>query len=389
MFDPRKHRRATIEIWYLRPWNPVAMNAREHHFFFAKKLIPTHTFQSTDKMFAELTGPQREAFVFYLWNEAGKAAPPALPHVGVKGTTLSKLEVVGAIKSGDLEVIVISMPPTESPNEAVFLALVRRPAGPSVFFWERCRDQAGTGVSPDETVLAEVRPEGMRINHGFHKGIDLASFKRTLGETLGISLDGLETSLPEITAAAFIAAGRGPAASTGKGVGVGGLLASLLFVRAALPLAFFVLGRLGMGGVLGPVWQYVSMIYTGLSLLIGVCLIVWCYQVHAARRGQTSFSPGMAVGGFFIPVANVVLIPLIVRSAWKGVVGTGGGPLILVWWLFWLIEIGLVLLRNPEISSSVSVPLEILQVLGYASVFAPVLAYGLLWYIVKTVNARV
>ena len=63
------------------------MNAREHHFFFAKKLIPTHTFQSTDKMFAELTGPQREAFVFYLWNEAGKAAPPALPHVGVKGTT--------------------------------------------------------------------------------------------------------------------------------------------------------------------------------------------------------------------------------------------------------------------------------------------------------------
>ena len=160
-------------------------------------------------------------------------------------------------------------------------------------------------------------------------------------------------------------------------------------MRAALPLAFFVLGRLGMGGVLGPVWQYVSMIYTGLSLLIGVCLIVWCYQVHAARRGQTSFSPGMAVGGFFIPVANVVLIPLIVRSAWKGVVGTGGGPLILVWWLFWLIEIGLVLLRNPEISSAVSLPLEVLQMLGYASVFAPVLAYGLLWYIVKTVNARV
>jgi len=371
------------------------MNAREHHFFFAKKLIPTHTFKSTDMMFAELTGPQREAFVFYLWNEAGKAAPPALPHVGVQGLTLSKLEVVGAIKSGDQEVVVISMPPTENPNEAVFIALVRRPAGPSVFFWERCRDQAGTGVSPDETVLAEVRPEGMRVNHGFHKGLDLASFQRTLGEVLGFSLDGLETSLPEITAAAFVARGGGagsqggPAASTGKGVGVGGLLASLLFVRAALPLALFVLARIGLGAALSPIWHYLSMIYIGLSLAIGLCLIIWCYQVHAARRGQASFSPGMAVGGFFIPVANLVLVPLIVRSAWKAVVGAGGGLLVLFWWLCWLIEIGLVMLREPELLRMVDLPLEILQIMGYASVFAPVLAYGLLWYIVKTVNARV
>jgi hypothetical protein len=363
------------------------MNSREHHFFFAKKLIPTHTFQSTDMMFGELTGPKREAFVFYLWNEAGKACPPPLPHLGVSGSKMTKLEVVGAITSGDTQVVVISMPPAEQPNEAVFLALVRRPAGPSVFFWERCRDAAGTGVSPDETVLAEVRPEGMRVNHGFHKGLDLESFKRTLGETLGISLAGLERSLPEITMAAF--KGAGSTASTGKGVGIGGLLATLLLLRFAIPLALFVLARVGMGGLLGPLWPHTQTIYLVLSVAIGVSLLIWCYQVHDARRGQTSFSPGMAVAGFFIPGANVVLVPLIIRSAWKGVIGTGGGLLILVWWLFWMLEIALSFARATHWMPPVDLSPVLLDIFSYSFVFAPVLAYGLLWYIVKTINARV
>lgn len=365
------------------------MNPREHHFFFAKKLIPTHTFQSTDMMFGELTGPKREAFVFYLWNEAGKAAPPPLPHLGVHrdgtGSTMLKLEVVGAIKSGDTEVVVISMPPTENPNEAVFLALVRRPAGPSVFFWERCRDAAGTGVSPDETVLAEVRPEGMRLNHGFHKGLDLESFKRALGESLGVSLDGLERSLPPITAAAFMGKGAG----TGKGVGIGSMLATLLLLRFATPLVLFLAARVGLGALLGPLWPHLATIYMVLSLAIGICLLIWCYQVHDARRGQASFSPGMAVGGFLIPGANLVLAPLIIRSAWKATVGAGGGLLILLWWLFWLLEIALSVARSVKWVPPADLGPLVIQIWGYSSVFAAALAYGLLWHIVRSVNARV
>ena len=52
-----------------------------------------------------------------------------------------------------------------------------------------------------------------------------------------------------------------------------------------------------------------------LSLGIGIGLLVWVYQVHALRRGQASFSPGMAVGVWFIPVANMLLIPMTIRSA--------------------------------------------------------------------------
>jgi len=64
---------------------------REHHRFFAKQLIPTHTFQSPDKMFTELTGPKREAFLMFLWNEAANAVASPIPHVAVEDGKLAKL----------------------------------------------------------------------------------------------------------------------------------------------------------------------------------------------------------------------------------------------------------------------------------------------------------
>lgn len=385
--------------------DPAVMTAREHHSFFAKKLIPTHIFQSTDKMFAELTGPKREAFLMFLWNEAAKQAGPPLPHVAIEGNEVKKLEVVGAANANGTEVVVLSMPPALEPNEALFIAVVRRAAGPSVFFYERCRDEAGTGVNPNEAVLAEVRPGGMRVNHGFHEGLDLAAFKRALGAALGMSLEGLERGLPEITMAAFMGAGGPAPASSGKGVPVGGLLATLLAVRAALPLALFVLGRAGLLGAFGPLLGYVYYVTIGLSLAIGILLLMWCYQVHDARRGAAGFSPGMAVGGWLIPVANFFLPPLIVRSAWKATVGAGGGLLVLGWWLCWIVEIGHMMMRSLQLGfvsdpgasvvravfqgGSFEVPRVVVDVYMYAGMFAPVLAYGLLWYIVKRVNARV
>src|SRR5262245_45987214 len=137
------------------------MDPREHHFFFAKKMIPTHTFRSPEKMFTELTGPQREAFLTFLWTEVGKDMPEPLRHGDVgkqPGRThqaVGKLDVVGAIRDGWAEVVVISMPPALAPNEAIFIALVRQGFEVRIFFFERCRDQAGV-VSENEAVLAGV-----------------------------------------------------------------------------------------------------------------------------------------------------------------------------------------------------------------------------------------
>lgn len=363
------------------------LTPREHPTFFAKQLIPTHTFRSPDTMFAELTGPKREAFLMYLWQEAGKATNSSQPHVAIAGGKLSKLEVVGALKRGGAEVVVLSMPPAENPNEAVFIALARKPDGVSVFFLERCANDDFTAVNPTEAVLAEVRADGMRVNHGFAAGLDLDAFKRRIGEALGMSLEGIERSLPEITMAAF-AGGASGAAGTGKKPGVGPLLAALLAVRAGLPALLYVLGKLGihLGGLLWPVLQ---VAYPVLSGVIGICLIVWVYQVHAARPGAGSFSPGWSIGVWFIPVVNFFLIPFTIRSAWKTAFGGGGALLALIWWVVWLMETMLTAARSMMNDLPMGNPIaEIVVMTAGYGIFITIGAYGLLWYIVRSVNER-
>jgi hypothetical protein len=362
------------------------LTPREHPTFFAKQLIPTHTFRSADTMFAELTGPKREAFLMYLWQEAAKATNSSQPHVAIADGKLSKLEVVGAIKRGGAEVIVVSMPPAENPNEAVFIGLARKPDGVRVFFLERCANDDRTAVNPTEAVLAELRADGMRINHGFAAGLDLDAFKRRVGEVLGVSLDGIERSLPEITAAAFVGAGQAAgAAGTGKKPSVGPLLAGLLAVRAGVPLVMYLLAkvgiRLGIGSVLG-------MVYQGLSGVIGICLLIWVYQVHAARPGAGSFSPGWSIGVWFIPVVNFFLIPFTIRSAWKTAFGGGGVLLVLLWYVLWLLEIG-----HQMAAQIGSMPVggqwtDVWVLAMNWGFFIGIAAYGLLWYIVRSVNER-
>lgn len=378
------------------------MAPRDHHFFFAKKMLPTHTFQSTDKMFSELSGPKREAFVFWLWNEAGKGMGEQLPHVAPDGGTLKKLEVVGRVQEGGTEVIVISMPPALNPNEALFVALARRQGQPSVFFYERCLGDGGAPVHPTEAVLAEVRPDGSRINHGFHPGLDLAAFKEHLGKVLGISLAGLEASLPPITMDAF----RGAGASSGA---KSPLLENLLLVRAGLPLALYLIARV-MPGVLGPLWQYTGAIYALLSGIIAIMLWVWLYRVHAARRGQASMGPGWAIGGWFIPVWQWIHAPRSVNSAYRAATGSGAGLLVLVWWLAYLLEMQLTFLRplqphfaetgdgyamvyNRFIEGSIHVPKPLGDLLmatmwGPYSLLVAAGAYGILWWLVRNANAR-
>ncbi len=385
---------------------------RDHHSHFAKRMLPGTTFSQTEKVFTELKGPQREAFLMFMWNEAGKAAGSPLPHVAVTDGKLAKLEVVGAIQQGGHEVIVLSMPPALEPNEAAFIALARGVDGGRVFFLERCMGDGGQGVHPEEAVLSEVRPDGSRINHGFAPGLDLEAFKRRVGGVLGISLDGIERSLPEITAAAFMAAGgaRKPGATAagaaGKGVGVGALLATLLLLRFGLPLLSFVLGTIGLGSLMFSLWPVLQYAYPLLSLAIGISLLVWLYQVHKARREQAPMSPGWAVGGWFIPVANFILAPLSIRSAWKAV-GLAGGTLIAFgWWFLWLLETVNTSLRSANVSISKGegdlhwtvsiagerlpgVMADIVMFGTYYGHFVSMAAYGLLWYIVKRVNERV
>lgn len=359
------------------------MQPREHLIAFARRMIPANTFQSPDKMFAELTGPQREAFVFFLWTEAGKQVERPLPHVDTMkapdgSLRLAKLGVVGAVRPVGHEIVVLSMPPAINVNEVLFIALVRRATGVSVFFYERCMGNDHATVAANEAVLSEVRADGSRLNHGFKDGIELEGFKQHLGVVLGVSLAGLETSLPPVTMAAFV--GAGGAASTGEGVKLGNFLAVACLIAAVAP---FVLRIPGLGFLVGRIWYPFGEL---LAPAIMISLVVWIYQVHAARRGRTSMTPGMAVAWWFVPVANFFMAPATLASAWRGVMGRGPGGLVGAWWAFFILTM---VRRNLHVVDDfVDIPIEVVNMIFAFGFVLPMVAFGLLAYIVKTMTSK-
>jgi hypothetical protein len=149
------------------------------------------------------------------------------------------------------------------------------------------------------------------------------------------------------------------------------------------------------------------MVYTLLSLVIGVMLLIWSYDRVGSQRGRTRYGAGMAAGAWLIPVANFVLPPLVLRDLWRATKGEEGSFLPLLWWPCWLLQIAdqianaanLFIATNYE-SGVVSLYLggQVLRVwpesygwifaTGYwaTGMLAPVLAYGGLWYIVREID---
>jgi hypothetical protein len=106
---------------------------------------------------------------------------------------------------------------------------------------------------------------------------------------------------------------------------------ALLVASAAAPLVLFGLGRLGVG------IPYARWLVPALALVTIIVVLVWIHGAFLALRGRTSFSPGMAVGGWFIPIANLFLPALILRDAWRASVGNGGG-IAFLWMIAWWIS---------------------------------------------------
>lgn len=170
----------------------------------------------------------------------------------------------------------------------------------------------------------------------------------------------------------------------------------MLVIAAALRPLLYVLG---MFGVYSP---YSRWAVDGFSLLGVVLVLVWLHAAFTAMRGRTSFSPGMAVGGWFIPLANIVLPALILRDAWRTAVGRGGG-IAFVWMIAWwittittvLASLGLFFAGDVDTSVILAdevlftVPMDV-QMVGrlysFVSMGSTALAYGLLAAIVNRVN---
>lgn len=104
------------------------------------------------------------------------------------------------------------------------------------------------------------------------------------------------------------------------------------------------------------------------TLVAMITFLVWIHRVFVAIRqtgGTTRWSPGMAVGGWFIPLANAVLPWLTVRDALNAL----KRPTVLAgaWWITWLLAMPLTMLFGlvrqmmfvPELGQAI--PMELLE----------------------------
>ena len=117
-----------------------------------------------------------------------------------------------------------------------------------------------------------------------------------------------------------------------------GRVAMVLFASNA---AMFVLRRvLAMLGLSSLGLYNASESLSGLVTFIGVIFyLVWLHRVTAAVREAegSRFTPGMAVGGWFIPFANFVLPALSLGDVYRRVMKGENGWAVGTWWAAYLL----------------------------------------------------
>jgi hypothetical protein len=153
------------------------------------------------------------------------------------------------------------------------------------------------------------------------------------------------------------------------------IVIALLGLGIALYFCSLVVNGLQVTGVLSPEAVLgegsdavsVGELITGLLLLVRgplyvatiIAFLLWQHRAHSNLRplgaGRLEFSPGWAVGYFFIPFLNLVRPYQAVRELWRwsqpadnggGITGLSftastGAPLVGWWWGFWLASNGL------------------------------------------------
>ena len=93
--------------------------------------------------------------------------------------------------------------------------------------------------------------------------------------------------------------------------------------------------------------QVTGYISAGIYVLTAIPFAMWIYRANLNCRGfahDLSFTPGMAVGCYFIPFANLVFPYQAMQEIWKASLNPAnwkmekGSILVGFWWILWLIH---------------------------------------------------
>src|SRR5262249_49519145 len=76
-------------------------------------------------------------------------------------------------------------------------------------------------------------------------------------------------------------------------------------------------------------------------LVAGIVWLVWLHRAYGnipmLTRRDSKYTPGWAVGYYFIPFLNLVRVPQTMSETWEASDGgPAGGALVVCWWLAWI-----------------------------------------------------
>ena len=152
------------------------------------------------------------------------------------------------------------------------------------------------------------------------------------------------------------------------------------------------LGDNPMAIAIGLLMLLVGILSIVLYVATVIFFLVWLYRAFdnlpafGNSERSLSYSPGWAVGSFFVPFVNLVVPYRAVKELWQKSVPLGEVPLyepspptwFPIWWLFWLLagfsgNISLRLSFNDSVPESTATIVSIIS--GALSIIAAVLAY--------------
>lgn len=145
----------------------------------------------------------------------------------------------------------------------------------------------------------------------------------------------------------------------------------------------------------------VEVVVMLLGLAVLVLLVIWSWRVAAnardERRWRSRLAPGWAIGGWFVPLASLVLPCIVARACWRATEPTAPGPtgasrgrIVGWWWGLWVTGV-LLVAGGPHVDTRTATSyLELrvndgVEALGAAVLVAAAL---LLRVVVRRITAR-
>jgi uncharacterized protein DUF4328 len=147
-----------------------------------------------------------------------------------------------------------------------------------------------------------------------------------------------------------------------------------------------------------------STVFVLTQVVIAVLFIVWMFRAaknhEALGRANTRFGPGWAIGGWFIPIANLVMPILIMQDLWRGSDvtrpradpnwrATRGSWLIGWWWAAWVASLVRFAYTGSGLHDSRSLDdIQTSNTVALVGVVALAVAAVLALFVVRTLSAR-